>query len=377
MKKALLVTHVSGFVPQFEMNNVRILKEMGYEVHYASNFYHPSYGHDNSRLDGTGIICHQIDFERSPYDYRNFKAYRQLKQLMTEENFDLLHCHTPVGGVLARLAAHATHTGSVIYTAHGFHFFKGAPLFNWLLYYPVEWWLSRYTDVQITINDEDYLRTRKFHAKRVERIHGVGIDLDDAGETVREKKRKELNIESEKILVITAGELNKNKNQKMVIEAMKCLKGIVKQDIIYLVCGEGNCLEFLKRKAAEYGMEGQIRFLGYRNDLREILSAADIFLMPSYREGLPTVVMEAMNAKLPVIGTDIRGNRELIEHGKTGYLVKVNDAGKMAEYLTILAENEELRTQMGKKAKCKVCLFGKNQVEREMRELYSSLKGVQ
>ena len=142
MRKALLVTHVSGFVPQFEMNNVHILQNMGYEVHYASNFHNPSYGDDNSRLEGTGIICHQIDFERSPFKRKNITAYRQLKKLMEEHEFDLVHCHTPMGGALARLAAHNTHTGPVIYTAHGFHFFKGAPLINWMIYYPVEWRLS-------------------------------------------------------------------------------------------------------------------------------------------------------------------------------------------------------------------------------------------
>lgn len=126
VKKALLITHVSGFVPQFEMNNVRILQSMGYEVHYASNFNTPSYGTDNHRLDGTGIICHQIDFVRSPFDKRNLHVYRQMVELMRREDFSLVHCHTPMGGVMARLAAHATGTGPVIYTAHGFHFFKGA-----------------------------------------------------------------------------------------------------------------------------------------------------------------------------------------------------------------------------------------------------------
>ena len=87
MRKALLVTHVSGFVPQFEMNNVRILQKMGYEVHYASNFNNPSYGYDNSRLEGTGIICHQVDFERSPFKLKNAAAYRQLKKLMEEHGW--------------------------------------------------------------------------------------------------------------------------------------------------------------------------------------------------------------------------------------------------------------------------------------------------
>ena len=177
-KKALLVTTVSGFVPQFEMNNVKLLQNMGFEVHYASNYNTPSYGTDNHRLDGTGIIRHQIDFVRSPFKPENIIVYKQLKALMEQEQFQLIHCHTPMGGVMARLTAHATHTGPVIYTAHGFHFFKGARPINWLCYYPMEKFLSRFTDQQICINHEDYNRARqKFHARYVDYIPGVGMDF--------------------------------------------------------------------------------------------------------------------------------------------------------------------------------------------------------
>ena len=156
-KKALLVTTVSGFVPQFEMNNVHILQSMGFEVHYAANYHTPSYGDDNHRLDGTGIVRHQIDFVRSPFRSDNLTAYRQLKQLMREHQFQLIHCHTPMGSVLTRLAAHRTNTRPVIYTAHGFHFYSGAPLKK-LAVFIIRWkkFLSRYTDQQICINHEDY-----------------------------------------------------------------------------------------------------------------------------------------------------------------------------------------------------------------------------
>lgn len=375
MKKALLVTHVSGFVPQFEMGNVKILQEMGYEVHYASNYHNPSYGDDNHRLDGTGIIRHQVDFERSPYSLKNLTAYRQLKKLMEEERFDLVHCHTPMGGALARLAARKTKTGPVIYTAHGFHFFKGAPLINWLVYYPVERWLSRFTDVQVTINHEDYMRAKnQFKARRTVRIHGVGIDLAPSGKSW-EEKRWELGIQPDEILLLTAGELNRNKNQRMVLEAMGKLKGMTETKLVYAACGKGDCLESLEKRARELGIEANVRFLGYREDFREILKAADIFLMPSYREGLPTVVMEAMSAGLPVIGTDIRGNRDLIQPGKTGYLVGVDDAGQMAQAIKRLAEDENLRREMGAGGQTAILPFGREQVAKEMKKIYCSLEG--
>ena len=262
---------------------------------------------------------------------KELKVNAELKKLMEEERFDLVHCHTPMGGALARLAARKTKTGPVIYTAHGFHFFKGAPLINWLVYYPVERWLSRFTDVQVTINHEDYMRAKnQFKARRTVRIHGVGIDLAPSGKS-REEKRWELGIQPDEILLLTAGELNRNKNQRMVLEAMGKLKGVTEAKLVYAACGKGDCLESLEKRARELGIEASVRFLGYREDFREILKAADIFLMPSYREGLPTVVMEAMSAGLPVIGTDIRGNRDLIQPGTTGYLVGVDDAGQMAQ----------------------------------------------
>ena len=130
----------------------------------------------------------------------------------------------------------------------------------------------------------------------------------------------------------------------------------------------------LQRKTSELKLVSRVRFLGYRQDFRKLLNAADIFLMPSYREGLPTVVMEAMSAGLPVIGTDIRGNRDLISHGKTGYLVKVNDAETMAEYLRELMEKKEQRITMGEKAREAVQPYGKNQVAREMEKIYRSLE---
>ena len=175
-KKALLVTTVSGFVPQFEMPNVAILKELGYEIHYASNFNNPSYGTNNKRLEGTGIICHQVDFERSPFNKKNLQAYKQLVKIMKDENIALVHCHTPMGAVLARLAAKKCGIKDVLYTAHGFHFFKGASIKNWLIYYPVERFLSRYTGTQICINIEDFNNAKKFKAANVEYIAGVGID---------------------------------------------------------------------------------------------------------------------------------------------------------------------------------------------------------
>lgn len=312
MKKALLVTTVSGFVPQFEMNNVKILQEMGYEVHYAANYDMPSYGKDNSRLNGTGIIGHQVDFVRSPYSRQNLRVYRQLKTLMQQEHFDLVHCHTPMGGVMARLAAHAAGVRPVIYTAHGFHFFKGAPLINWLVYYPVERWLSRWTDQQICINQEDYERAKRFYARRVDYVPGVGMDLKKLrilSEKERLEKREELGIEPQRQVLLSVGELIRRKNHESVIRAIAKLKD---PSLLYLICGHGELEDDLKSLVNELGLTSQVWFAGYRTDVIDIYQISNLYIFPSYQEGLPMALLEAMSCGMPVICSDIRGSSDLM-----------------------------------------------------------------
>lgn len=374
MKKVLIVTHVSGFVPQFEMNNVKTLQSMGYEVHYASNFSNPSYGYDNERLKGTGVVCHQIDFERSPFHPNNVKAYKQLKQLMTEMKFDLAHCHTPVGGVLTRLAAYRTKTKPVLYTAHGFHFFKGAPLKNWLFYYPVECLLSYLTDYLICINDEDYFRAKKwFHAKHYVKIPGVGIHADVIDQTKVNcaDKRKSLQIPEDAFVFLSVGEINKNKNQELMLHAMGILKRTQTNDnVYYALCGKGPEEQRLHRISCELGIQDCIVFLGYRKDVYELYKSADAFVFPSQREGMPVALMEAMASELPVICSDIRGNRDLIDDGKGGFLIKSFNKAQYCEAMVQLIQNKPMRKAMGNHNRKKIEQFTCKRVMEIMERVY-------
>ena len=314
MKKALIITTVSGFVPQFEMNNVHILQELGYEVHYASNFHTPVYDNNNDRLKGTGIICHQIDFVRSPYYIRrNLIALKQLISLMRKEHFHLIHCHTPMGGVLGRIAAHKTNTKPVIYTAHGFHFYKGAPVWNWLFFYPVERFLAHWTDCLITINKEDYARAKKFNTRKsVEYVPGVGIDLTNFTPHV------EYTHDDTKSFILTSvGELSKRKNHILIIKILFKLKN---KRIKYLICGSGKEEIYLKRMVNKLGLEKQVYFLGYRKDISKVLEKSDCFIFPSKQEGLPVALLEAMATGMPIIASNIRGNIDLIHNNINGYL---------------------------------------------------------
>ncbi len=375
-KKALLVTTVSGFVPQFEMSNVAILKELGYEIHYASNFHNPSYGTDNKRLEGTGIICHQVDFERSPFDKKNWYAYKQLVNIMKEEKIDLVHCHTPMGAVLARLAAKKCGIKDVIYTAHGFHFFKGASIKNWLIYYPVERFLSRYTGTQICINIEDFNNAKKFKAANVEYIAGVGIDTSDIKEqsniTDEEKNelRKELGIKDTDRVLITAGEMIERKNQQFLLEIINRIKDKTNLNIKFILCGHGRLESKLKNSAKSLGIEDNVIFAGYRSDIYKILGLAEVFLFSSFQEGLPVAVMEAMAVGLPVICSKVRGNADLIDHEKGGYVVDRFDVCVWSDLIySLLMDNNKLKS-FGEYNMVRIKEYDRSNVEKEMRRIY-------
>lgn len=390
-KKALLVTTVSGFVPQFEMSNVHILQNMGYEIHYAANYNTPSYGNDNHRLEDTGIIQHQIDFVRSPFHLQNIKVYKQLKELMMAEHFSLIHCHTPMGGVMARLASRSTKTGPVIYTAHGFHFFTGASIINWLFYYPIERYLSRFTDEQICINKEDYIRAQKsFHANHVSYIPGVGLDLKKINKTIDVTlKKSELGLPIDKIILLSSGELIKRKNHETVIRAIAKLKqdSTTSHDnsfdkIHYVICGHGKLIQHLNRLGKELNVSDSISFLGYREDMMEIFQIADIFVFPSFQEGLPVALLEAMAYGLPVICSDIRGCNDLMGgNAKTsvafcdgGIMIKkADDVSAYSQAISYMIEDKNALRMMGEKNREKAKNFSNEYVKEAMKKIYQRI----
>jgi Glycosyltransferase len=387
LKKALLVTRVSGFIPQHEMNNVKILQEMGYEIHYATNLNNVVYGKDNSRLDNTGIITHQVDFVRSPFSKDVIKAYIQLKQLMLAGEFDLIHCHMPMSGVITRLAAQKTRKSSgrdvpVLYTAHGFHFCTGAPLKDWI-YYPVERFLARYTDRLILINREDFKRAQKFKVRgKTEYVPGVGVSIskniikyDKKQEYIQKIIGKKISPETK--VLVSIGELSKRKNHQLLIDMMADLKDM---DIICIIGGTGEEKILLHNKIKELHLEEKVFLAGYIEDVPAMLHASDCFVLPSFREGLPVVVMEAMSAGLPIIAGRIRGVTDLVKDMEGGYLVKsfepVDFAVKARKLFTDREEKSYvIRKRMGKWNQERVKKFSKNIVEKRMEDIYKSIDG--
>lgn len=367
MKKILIVSTVSRQFYLFEQANIEVLRSLGYEVHGAANFEDA-----NERLDSLDIVRHPFDIQRSPFSFKNIKAYKQLKKIMKSEKFDAIHCHSPMGGVLARLAARkALDKGTkVIYTAHGFHFFKGAPLLNWLVYYPIERWLSKYTDVLITINKEDFnIAKSKFKAKKIEYIPGVGIDLTKFNDPKvdKEQKRSEIGLEKDNIVLLSVGEINKNKNHKV---AIKALANIGDPNIHYVICGRGLLEKHLKNLSTKLGIEKQVHFIGFRKDVIEICKASDLFVFPSYREGLSVALMEAMACGIPVVCSRIRGNSDLINDGKGGYLVEPSDINSFKEKINLIISNKSLAGSYCEYNKEIIKKFSKDATLPQMRKIY-------
>lgn len=394
MKKILIITTISGFLPQFESNDVKLLMEAGYEVHYASNFKNPIYHCDKEVLRERGIILHQIDVEKSPLRIRNhIRAFRQLRKILETESITAIHCHNPMGGVLGRLAALAQKRSQlkkkqnaanrsrqknhifVLYTAHGFHFYRGASIINWLLYYSAERFLAHFTNELITINREDYLNAKKFRLRRggqVSQIHGVGVDANRFRPMpqLAEEMRRELAIPKQAFHIVTAAELNDNKNQSVIIES---IAAIGRSDIYYSICGKGPNENKLRELIQQRNLEKQVRLLGYRNDMEKILAAADCFAFPSKREGLGIAAVEALLCEVPLIAADNRGTREYLIDGVNGILCRNGREEEFQKAILMLFEDKELRLRLKANCRNSVRKFTIPETEKRMRSIYDRI----
>lgn len=377
MKNALFVTTIGGFVPQFEMNDVQILREYGFRIHYASNFDHPVYRLDQAELERSGIVLHQLPIQKSPLQLgANWRAIQQLKRVIDEEEIALVHCHTPIGGMVARLAARLSRRKPyVVYTAHGFHFYDGAPLQSWLLYYTAERFLARCTDQLITINREDCRRAKTFRLKKggtVTQIHGVGVDFERFQQRLdlREPMRQTMGIPEGGFHIVTAAELNENKNQQVVIQAIAALDD---PDIYYSICGGGPGEAALRELIAARHLEGRIRLLGHRDDMDAVLQSADCFAFPSLREGLGVAAIEALGCGIPVLASDNRGTREYMQDGVNGFVCKATDVKAFADAIRRMKADAQLRRQLSQNCRESVrANFSLEDTDRRMRLVYQT-----
>lgn len=369
MKKVLFIaTVVKTHINSFHLPYIKMFKEKGYETAVAAkNDY------ENGTPDIPNCDCYiDVPFSRNPFSPRNIKAYKMLKRIIDDGDFDIIECNTPIGGAVGRLAARkARKKGTkVIYIAHGFHFSKGSSALSWLMFYPVEKLLSNITDVLITINKEDYTRALKhFKAKSTVLIRGIGVELQKIQSCSPDihKLRSEIGIGDSDIMLVSVGELRKLKNHKTVINAMARLEN---PKIHYVIAGSGPLKEELLHTAEELGLKNNVHLLGFCNNVYEILKSSNIFCFPSTREGMPVSLMEAMAAGLPAVVSAVRGNTDLIVPEKGGFLYPFDDVDGFAEGIQRLVQNPELRCSMGEYNKVRIKDYDINFVKQALSDIY-------
>ncbi|MCD7738779.1 MAG: glycosyltransferase family 4 protein [Lachnospiraceae bacterium] len=361
--KILYVTTVSVTMGFFEQH-FRMLLDDGHTVELACNCGEPL----PQFCTDMGLKGYSIPFSRSPLAKSNLSAIRELKRVIEDGHYDIVHTHTPTASVCVRIVCRKLRKQGlkVFYTAHGFHFYKGAPVKNWLLFYPVEWLCAHWTDVLITINKEDYERARKrLRAKRIEYVPGVGIDLNEFNRhgCTGVRKREELGIPEDAVWVLSVGELIPRKNHETLIQAVARTKGIC-----LTIAGQGPLRDYLISQIDRLGIADRVKLLGFREDISELCASADVFALPSFQEGLSVALMEAMACGLPCVVSAIRGNIDLIDE-KGGVLFEPHSVEQAAEALTEIVSCD--RTSMAGCNVEKIKKFDIEHVVGMMRELYS------
>lgn len=339
--KILYITTIGSTMEFFTSLLAKMTKE-GHSVDIATNDRISSVP---ECYKSYGCTIYRIDCTRSPFSIGNLIAIAQIRKIVKEGQYDIVHCHTPLAAMCTRFACRKIRKRGtkVIYTAHGFHFFKGAPLKNWLIYYPIEKICSAWTDVLITINQEDYqLAKKKMKASKIEYVPGVGIDLQKYDKTAfsgqeRMEKRRELGLKSGECMLLSVGELSVRKNHEVVIQALSKLKDY---NWKYYICGKGSLKDYLQDMIDKNGLSERIILLGHRNDVNELCACADLYMFPSLQEGLPVALMEAMASGIPVIASTIRGNTDLVIHQKNGLLFPPRDVKKLTGELEVVFKRQ-------------------------------------
>lgn len=365
-KNALIITNKVRKIPGGMLETcIKPLKDKGYNVYWAGDF---SY----AKFDLSSAPCEliQTPFRSNPLNPVNIKAFFVIKNQLKKLDISLIHCNTPIGGLIGRIAGITQKVPCIIYQAHGFLFFKGGPKLGWL-YKIIEKHFSRYADILITINDEDFSTAKKFKLRRnglLFKVHGSGMTLDF--ERLRKedflKRRRLFNIEDDTTLLISIGELNKNKNVRVTIKALSLLN----DDVKLFICGEGKERKSLEKLANKLSLTDRVQFLGYRNDVIDLIKISDIYVSSSLREGLSRTISESMAAGLPCVVSNRRGLKDLIDNNG-GFLFEPNDAEELAKCIRQLNVNRDLKIKMGEYNQNKIKTFTSNVVRNEMETIYS------
>ncbi|MFT9266294.1 glycosyltransferase [Oenococcus sp.] len=379
-RKILLTSAKANMIWQFNKRNIQILESLGFQVHVATNFekFGSMSSDENKKLKKwmheNGVIAHQVNYLRKLGSVSaNLKSYRQLREIIQTNHIDLIHAHSHMAGVIGRLAAHKEHIPA-IYTPHGFYFFKGGPKKNWLIY-PIEKFLSGYTDTLITIDKEEFeIASAKFRQKNIQYIPGVGVDVRGSltiSDTYKAKSRsvlrKQLGLEENDFAILSVGELSKRKNHEVILRAVAHLNN---SKIQIFIAGVGPLKSYLEELADKLNIRQQFHLLGYRNDLHELHFATDLFVFPSLREGLGLAGLEALADGQRILGSSAQGIKDYIDKDQKGFLFNPQDVNTLA--MLIEKESQRHRRVAPQVIRKDDLIFDKQNVDDIMRHIYSS-----
>lgn len=372
MNKRLLITSTDLMMVQFLVPHVINLSGRNFDIDIACSEVGGRFKEVVDLLYKYVGHIYKVSLQRSPLSTNNITGYKELQKIINSATYDFIWTNEPVMGVVTRLAARdARKRGTkLVYMAHGFHFFKGAPILNWMIYYPIERIMAHHADMICTVNREDYARAKQFNVKRVSYIHGIGINTARLSHnTITNSIHQELNLSDNAFIILSIGELNKNKNQTTIIKALSILNNA---DIHYILCGKGSEENNLKLLTNNLGISCQVHFLGYRKDVVDICAQSDIYVMPSYREGLPVSSLEAMYCGLPLVTSNIRGLTDVNKENINGFLCAPNDYTGFASAIEKLVEDSDLRKKMGAKNRCDVIPYTIDNTLYEVENLFSA-----
>lgn len=371
--RILYVTTVSSTMNAFLIPHIKMLVDKSHQVDVAFNLTRPL----KNELEKLITNVHQLEFSRFPIRNNYLKLVKDMKAVVVEGEYDIVHTHTPIASLVVRLACRNLKNVKVIYTAHGFHFFEGAPKKNWSLFYPIEKFLSKYTDVLITMNEEDYqLASKKLYANRIAKVNGVGIDLskfNTISSVKKNIKKSSYGFKKDDFILIYVAELSYRKNQEDLIKAISNLNTTI-PNIKLLLIGEGPSAEKHEKLVSKLELAEHVKLLGYRTDIPSLMSISDVIVSTSRQEGLPVNIMEGMASGLPAVVTNSRGNRDLIENNLNGFVVELHDVQTFSNKIQDLHNDKELRKRFSEHSLKKIHSYSIENVLEEMKEIYSKLE---
>ena len=363
----MLLATTDNMIWQFLIPHIKHLQSLGNTVECVCS--KTGFWFDELK-DKFGFTMHEIDFARSPLKLKNFKSYKKLKELQKQQKFDLIYCQQPVGGLMGRLLGKKFKV-PVIYVAHGFHFLKGNSKLKNFVFKTIEKKLAKYTDILITINEEDFEASKNWKAKFKYKISGIGFDINkyDNSEFDKQQFKNELGLKDE-FVVLTVAEYSPGKNYGTMLNTIAKLSD---KNVKLISCGKGKCEDEIRSQIKELGIDDKVSLLGYRKDINKIMQISDVFFLPSHREGLCLSMIEAMNFGLPIVTSNVRGCKDLVVENENGFIGEKNDFEYYAKVIKQLMENKDLKEAMSERSKQLAPNYSIENVKHELEEIYKKL----